>query len=243
MPRTDSNVPFSAFEHDSQAVIAAADDGTIQFCNRAACRLLGVEPETVESRRCWALAAFRGPEGSAFCGSECPVRRAAHERRFGVRHRVLAERGPWAGQPLELISFFVPSPGCDLCGVVHFLRPFDTVSVRNGEAGRRELGAVAPNALTAREREVLRLLADGHSTGAVAGELGICATTVRNHVGHILHKLGVHRRIEAIVASRRAAAPRAATTDARPDATGDPDGGATPSRRPPREADQNGPQE
>jgi PAS domain S-box-containing protein len=52
--------------------------------------------------------------------------------------------------------------------------------------------------LSARERDVLKLLAKGVTTTAVAERLQISRTTVNNHVQHILRKLGSHTRLEAI---------------------------------------------
>ncbi|HHC08661.1 MAG TPA: response regulator transcription factor [Actinobacteria bacterium] len=52
--------------------------------------------------------------------------------------------------------------------------------------------------LTPREREVLGLLAEGKSGGEIAEELYVSPTTVRNHVQHILGKLEVHSRVEAV---------------------------------------------
>jgi DNA-binding NarL/FixJ family response regulator len=52
--------------------------------------------------------------------------------------------------------------------------------------------------LTPREIEVLRCLAKGHSTRAIASELNISSATVNNHIKHILTKLDAHTRLEAI---------------------------------------------
>jgi PAS domain S-box-containing protein len=57
--------------------------------------------------------------------------------------------------------------------------------------------------LTPRQLEVLRMLAHGASTDQIAERLHITRETVRNHVRHILRKLGVHSRLEAIAAARR----------------------------------------
>ncbi len=51
--------------------------------------------------------------------------------------------------------------------------------------------------LSAREGEVLRLLADGLTDRAIADALGISPRTVESHVGSILGKLGVRNRAEA----------------------------------------------
>ena len=53
--------------------------------------------------------------------------------------------------------------------------------------------------LTRRELDVLRLLACGSSVPVMARTLGIEAASVRNHIEHILGKLGVHSRLEAVV--------------------------------------------
>ena len=56
--------------------------------------------------------------------------------------------------------------------------------------------------LTVREKEVLRLMAEGLSSRAVAAKLGISYTTIRTHVRSLGSKLGVHSKLEAIVKAR-----------------------------------------
>jgi PAS domain S-box-containing protein len=57
--------------------------------------------------------------------------------------------------------------------------------------------------LTQRQLEILQLLADGKSTREIAEALHISNTTVRNHIAHLLTILGVHTRIQAIMAGSR----------------------------------------
>jgi two-component system, NarL family, response regulator LiaR len=52
--------------------------------------------------------------------------------------------------------------------------------------------------LTAREWEVLDLLCADRTTAQIAGDLEMSVETVRSHVKHILRKLGVHSRAEAV---------------------------------------------
>jgi DNA-binding CsgD family transcriptional regulator len=52
--------------------------------------------------------------------------------------------------------------------------------------------------LSNRELDVLRLLAKGATTATLARQLHISRTTVNNHIQHILKKLNVHTRLEAI---------------------------------------------
>jgi PAS domain S-box-containing protein len=57
--------------------------------------------------------------------------------------------------------------------------------------------------LTQRQLEVLQLLAAGKSTSEIADALHISKTTVRNHIANLLTVLGVHTRIQAIMAGSR----------------------------------------
>ena len=77
-------------------------------------------------------------------------------------------------------------------------------AVRRVHAGGRaidpNLAAEAwsePDPLTDRERQVLRLAADGRSSGAIAGELNLSEGTVRNYLSEAISKLGADNRIEA----------------------------------------------
>lgn len=68
---------------------------------------------------------------------------------------------------------------------------------------RRRDGYERP-ALTARERMVLALAADGHSTREIALRLGVASATVKTHLQRIYHKLHAQDRASAVaVAIRR----------------------------------------
>ena len=58
--------------------------------------------------------------------------------------------------------------------------------------------------LTAREREILELMAAGAGNGAIAARLGLTEKTIRNNVSSIFVKLGVSDRAAAVARARDA---------------------------------------
>jgi DNA-binding NarL/FixJ family response regulator len=62
---------------------------------------------------------------------------------------------------------------------------------------------VVVSRLTPREHEVLRLLAEGSSPDEIAGSLFISPRTVATHIDHILSKLNVNSRVQAVAVAYR----------------------------------------
>lgn len=88
-------------------------------------------------------------------------------------------------------------------------RPFGTGGLRCRQVAgllgaSRRASAVA--ALTAREGDVLRLMAEGHCNSAIAGHLAISDRAVERHISNVFGKLGLppsdtdHRRVLAVLA-------------------------------------------
>jgi len=74
-----------------------------------------------------------------------------------------------------------------------YLSPGITGVVVRDYVGRLgEARSEASAALTPREREVLQLVAEGHSTKEIAGKLGVSLKTVDTHRQQIMSKLGLH---------------------------------------------------
>jgi len=66
----------------------------------------------------------------------------------------------------------------------------------------REQRALLLGRLTGREREILGLLASGHTNRQIATRLGIGYSTVRGYVRGVIEKLDVHSEIEAVARAR-----------------------------------------
>ena len=68
-----------------------------------------------------------------------------------------------------------------------------------GEHARRARDSARTlDGLTGREREVLRLIAEGLSTRQMASRLGLSDRTVETHIGNIYQKLDVRTRVQAV---------------------------------------------
>lgn len=108
-------------------------------------------------------------------------------------------------------GYVVKGAGQDqIVRAIHAVAAGDTILA--GPVARRVIDAATgrkPTApgpladLSAREREVLDLLAAGLPTAAIAARLGLAAKTVNNHLSSVFSKLGVSGRTEAALLARR----------------------------------------
>lgn len=188
--------------------------------NSGAERMLGHMADDVIGRNCFEVIEGHGRNGQAICGPDCPVRRCVNRgelpHSMEVEARTKGGRRVW----LHLSVIVIPhEPGplrahllldvsdrrhaaevvaqvASLCQPGEVL-PFDEC----GRSGQRATGGASgavEAAFTAREREVLRLVADGLSNKTIAARLVVSVHTVRNHVQHILSKAGARSRSEAV---------------------------------------------
>jgi len=190
----------------SEAAFAVDRAGQIVVWNEAAEKTFGYSEREALDQRCWKLLSGLDVFGNQSCCVGCPVRAAAfnHEpiSRFQAdfmtaRHK----RNRYTVCTLILFN----APGKDM--FVHLCRPELDVSERTATDQATHHSAVKGQCktLTPRETEVLALLHMGMTIPGIATELNISPSTVRNHTQHILLKLHVHSRFEAVALGRKLA--------------------------------------
>ncbi|MCH9649437.1 MAG: LuxR C-terminal-related transcriptional regulator [Deltaproteobacteria bacterium] len=135
-------------------------------------------------------------------GSAEPVRAVAALRRaFELAEtdgflQVLANEREWMRElPKELLSEALE-------GRSSLFRSRVLTSLNQRQNGRGQEPQELPEALSAREVEVLRAVAEGSTNQAVGEALFISPKTVKKHLENIYGKLGVHNRVEAVSVAR-----------------------------------------
>jgi DNA-binding NarL/FixJ family response regulator len=101
------------------------------------------------------------------------------------------------------------APRADLAAAIRIAAAGDallspSVTRRLIEAFARRPASVAPApsrlaSLTPRERDILLLVARGRSNTEIAADLVVSEATVKTHVGHLLAKLGLRDRVQAVI--------------------------------------------
>ena len=117
------------------------------------------------------------------------------------------------------------APRADLVAAIRVAAAGDallapSVTRRLIEAFAARPAAVAPSpsrlaSLTPRERDILTLVARGRSNAEIASDLVVSEATVKTHVGHLLAKLGLRDRVQAVILAYETGA----ITPGRPDLT------------------------
>lgn len=164
-------------------VFAITRSGVIRWMNQAAEHIVG-------DRRGLRFTQVVAPESKAIVENAFASKVVGSDSSSDYEAVLLKEDG--SRVHVEICSVTVD----DKDGVVGVLGVF----------GVREHSATLPRPqsreLTPRQAEVLAYLARGYGTGDMAAAMSLSAETVRNHVRGLLQRLGVHSRLEAVMAGR-----------------------------------------
>jgi PAS domain S-box-containing protein len=181
------------------AAFATNNEGVIVAGNEAAARLFGVSAEAACGRQCGDVLCGRDECGPV-CSPGCSVRQALSARRRICNYDLelhTAHGRQWCN--LSVLAAEVPgAPGPHAIHIVRTIAVVKRVEQVLREFATTSRSPLRDIVLTAREDQILRLLASGASTERIARELHISRATVNNHVQHILRKLNAHTRLEAV---------------------------------------------
>ncbi len=213
---------------DILEVIANCDDGVyavdskqrIILWTENAQRILGYSTQETLGQFCYDLIAGRDDENNLICHLGCVAMDSAISSGRAPSHYCVLRNKQGKSVWVHMTHLVIPSVDKDLEAVVHMFRdvtefaearqlvekllPHVTETSLRVEMLRKT--AVEPEYApghSPRELEVLSLLTEGNGPIAIADKLVISTTTARNHVQHILVKLGVHSALEAVVHAQR----------------------------------------
>jgi len=193
---------------------AADGEGLIVAWNGAAEKEFGTTAEKALGQFCGTIVQGRDECGPV-CSEHCPVRHSVAQGQPMGEFDLQAGTG--RGQrwlSVAVLTAYVN--GSSIPFAIHLMTPVevrkrlemvirDFVISNTGlplEQVKAVLGsqrsAARETRLSERELEILRLLAKGGTTSSIANQLHISRDTVSNHIQHILGKLNVHTRLEAI---------------------------------------------
>ncbi len=200
----------------SPAMVVDGQD-RVRLWNAGLERLTGRPAASVIGLRCHEALAGDDIYGNPYCQAACPIKRLRVDGRRvqpfvltvaragggAVRLRIVVDTvsGPPPGASYLVYRMALVSsddPGVDAlrAPALDVTSPPDPRTP--GAPRLRSGGAGATYGLTAREQEILVLLAEGRSNPEIGAALGISPFTARNHVQNLLAKLGVHTRAEAV---------------------------------------------
>jgi len=199
-----------AFANDEEHRIIFWNRGAEEITGRSAAQTLG--------RSCHEVFGARDSFGNRFCAEACAVTTSIGRGEAIRRFEVTAVAG---AKPAQVLGFTILQYRDASSGKTIAVHLVDQVRSRpelarvpgrlNPERDPAALRATrTSNAspsrsvdLSERERQVLRSIASGMSNKAIATSCGISVATARNHVQHILQKLGVHSKLEAVALAFR----------------------------------------
>jgi len=201
-------------ESTSDPSFAADGEGLIVAWNAPAAELFGVPADEAIGKPCGHIVQGVDECGPV-CSRDCTIHQAVRKQ-HPIGNFDLQVHTPQGMRWCNVSVLTAPDEGSSSPYAIHIIKQIDVrkrlemamrdfivqgtgLPVEEASAIISSSRAAASGTeLTAREVGVLRLLAKGATTTAIAAQLRISRTTVNNHIQHILRKLDVHTRLEAI---------------------------------------------
>jgi DNA-binding CsgD family transcriptional regulator len=175
------------------ALMALGPDLCVDAWNEELESLTGIPAADAIGRPCWEVLSGVDERGAVICHPGCPAAELAREGRPIPSRRILIKTGD--NRKLVTVTMStIAAVNADRGAVgLHLFRA----------ASETEPELAPESHLTARQHEVLELIAEGAPAKVIATRLGVAEVTVRNHIRAILLQLGCHSQLEALAEARR----------------------------------------
>jgi DNA-binding CsgD family transcriptional regulator len=173
------------------ALMTFAPDLRVDVWNDELESLTGIPAAEAIGRPCWEVLGGLDEEGAMICHPGCSAARLAREG-WPVPSRRIQIRTGEGRKLVTMSTIAAANANRDAVGL-HLFRP----------ATDAESEPAPESHLTARQHEVLELIAEGAPAKVIATTLGVAEVTVRNHIRAILLQLGCHSQLEALAVARR----------------------------------------
>jgi PAS domain S-box-containing protein len=209
--------PLDIISGTGEAVFGVDENGILVIWNSGAERLLGFAADQVVGKPCHEIIHGHDIFGNHFCDRNCNLRKMVrrNEAVHGFELDVRRAGGERVRTAISIVC--VPGSRPDTYTMLHLGRPVERdraiedlvhrllnpVEVQRSPGGAAEDSSAPLDRLTPREIEVLGLLAGGAGNQQIARSLFISVATVRTHIEHILRKLKVHSKLEAVSIAHR----------------------------------------
>jgi DNA-binding CsgD family transcriptional regulator len=183
------------FMADGGAVVAGT--APVQWEHYWHCQPCSYPDRTGDLRSIVKIADFYSARQWHSIGTRCGLNRP-----LGFEHALMltmpAAPGPVPGPGRTMRLFFFRGPGQDFSerdrALLTLLRPHLHQAYLDAERRRHPIPRLTP-----RQRELLRLVAAGHTNAQIARHLGVAEGTVRIHLGNVYERLGVSSRTAAVI--------------------------------------------
>jgi DNA-binding CsgD family transcriptional regulator len=173
------------------ALLALGPDLRIDAWNDELASLTGIPASEAIGRACWEVLGGLDEQGAVVCHPGCSAARLTREGR-PIPARPILIRTAGGRKLVTMSTIAAVDPERAPVGL-HLFRPAP-------DAGP----APEPiSHLSARQQEVIALIAEGPPAKGIGARLGIAEATVRNHIRAILLELGCHSQLEALAEARR----------------------------------------
>lgn len=196
-------------------------DQRIVFWNKAAERILGHRRDEVLGKPCHQVLRGVSVERILVCAPNCTVILGARCGKVAPSRSVFVYSNEGRPKWISISHVLLPLEhfNCSLLlnvfhettdemearrvvqGLERLLSGSSRMSIPPKFSEPRANGTLAD--LTPRELEVVKLLAEGQGTREIAQSLSIALATARNHIQHVLSKLGAHTRHEVVAVAFR----------------------------------------